>query len=272
MLGPMPAPTVLERDGCPLCYWTHGPKGAPWVVLMHGAGMDHRMFDAQVEALAGDHRVLVWDARGHGASRPIHGPLHMDDLVGDLLAILDHEGVARAVIGGQSLGGYVAQHFQRQHPQRVRALVVIGATGIALPYSRLSLLGLRLARPFMQALPYRWLVELAARSTALRPEVRDYARQAMLQIDERDFFRIWASVEQAITRDGLPDHHVTVPLLVMHGDRDRTGTIRRDAPRWRAHEPSMTFVEVPQAGHNANQDDPELVNRVLREFLRALPD
>lgn len=267
----MPDPAVLERDGCPLHYWVHGPAGAPWVVLLHGAGMDHQMFDPQVEALAADHRVLVWDCRGHGQSRPLHATVHIEDLVGDLLAILDEVGAARAVIGGHSLGGYVAQHFYRQHPSRARALVVIGATGIALPNSRMALLGLRIARPVMRALPYRWLVGASAKGTALRPAVRDYARAAMLQIDARDFFRIWTSVEEAITREGMPEHRVRVPMLVMHGARDRMGTIRRDAPRWRAHDPSMTFIEIPEAGHNANQDNPEFVNRVLRQFLQALP-
>lgn len=269
----MPDPAVLERDGCPLHYWVHGPAGAPWVVLLHGAGMDHHMFDPQVEALASDHRVLAPDLRGHGWSRPLpgEGEVHIDDLVADLLAILDEVGAERAVIGGQSLGGYVAQHFHHQHSSRVRALVVIGATGIALPNSRMAMLGLRMARPVMRALPYRWLCGASAKGAALRPAVRDYARAAMLQLDRRDFFRVWTSVEEAITREGRPDHRVSVPMLVMHGARDRMGTIRRDAPRWRAHDPSMIFVEVPDAGHNANQDNPGFVDRELRQFLLGLP-
>ena len=62
---------ILERRGCPLHYWLGGPEGAPLVVLMHGATVDHRMFNPQVENLVHDYRVLVWDARGHGKSQPL---------------------------------------------------------------------------------------------------------------------------------------------------------------------------------------------------------
>jgi pimeloyl-ACP methyl ester carboxylesterase len=58
---------VLEREGCTLHYWLAGPKDRPLVVLTHGATMDHRMFVAQVAALAPHHRVLTWDVRGRGS-------------------------------------------------------------------------------------------------------------------------------------------------------------------------------------------------------------
>lgn len=264
---PSPTPSILERDGCPIHYWLHGPERAPAIALLHGAGMDHRMFDAQVEALADDYRVLTWDARGHGRSQPIHAALHINDFVGDLMAILDREGIEGAVIGGQSFGGYIAQHVCLRHPSRVRALIVIGATGVALPMSRADMLGLRLARPLMRLWPYASFARTVARSTAVRPEVQAYARAALLQIPKRGFSWTWAAVEGAISREGIAGYQVEVPLLVMHGDRDDLGTIRRDAPRWRESEPGMVFLEVPDAGHNANQDNPEFVNQALRDFL-----
>ncbi|MEO1295757.1 MAG: alpha/beta hydrolase, partial [Cyanobacteria bacterium J06636_16] len=62
---------VLIRDGCHLHYWLGGPSQQPLIIFMHGATMDHRMFNAQVEALIPHYRVLVWDARDHGQSKPI---------------------------------------------------------------------------------------------------------------------------------------------------------------------------------------------------------
>ena len=45
-------PHVLQRHGCPIHYWTGGPAGRPAVVFLHGATMDHRMFNAQVPVVA----------------------------------------------------------------------------------------------------------------------------------------------------------------------------------------------------------------------------
>jgi pimeloyl-ACP methyl ester carboxylesterase len=56
---------------------------------MHGATMDHRMFNAQVRALAPHYRVLVWDARGHGQSQPMGAGFSLERCAGDMLAVLD---------------------------------------------------------------------------------------------------------------------------------------------------------------------------------------
>ncbi len=105
---------TLLRAGCPLHYWTGGLAGRPWLVFMHGATMDHRMFTAQVEAFAADYRVLVWDARGHGRSQPIGADFSLTLCAEDMLAILDAEGIDRAILCGQSLGGYIAQQRYRR--------------------------------------------------------------------------------------------------------------------------------------------------------------
>lgn len=267
----MTEPKVLERDGCAIHYWLEGPDGAPVVVLMHGAAMDHGMFTPQVEALRDRYRVLTWDARGQGRSQPVNRDVMMTDYVADLVAILDAEGIERAVVGGQSLGGYVSQYTYLHHPERVRALVVIGSTSIALPLSLLDRIGLGTGLVALKLWPWRSLVKATAKATAVRPEVQAYARQAMGQLDKQGFLRVWAGVHRAIPRGGLPEHRIEVPFLFVYGESDRVGAIKRDAPRWRAHEPDMVFHEIPEAGHNANQDNPTVTNEVLGEFLDGLP-
>ena len=81
---------ILDRHSCPIHYWLHEDASLPTVVLTHGAGCDHKMFDAQLPALDGKYRVLTWDVRGHGLSRPIGDASFTLDLVAeDLAAILD---------------------------------------------------------------------------------------------------------------------------------------------------------------------------------------
>lgn len=261
-------PYVLERAGCPIHYWVGGPPQRPLVVLMHGATMDHRMFNAQVEALIPDHRVLVWDARGHGRSRPIGDGFSLEQCARDMVAILDALEVETAVVGGQSLGGYIAQHVYMLAPARVRAMVVIGATPLAKAYGRLEIWALKATMPLFRLWPYEHFARTVATQTAQTQPVRDYALAAVQQIDREDFLTIWKAVTLAIDTQGKPDFTIKVPLLLLHGDHDRTGTIRRDMPSWAETEPNATYAVIPDAGHNANQDNPVFTNRVLLDFLR----
>ncbi len=258
----------LQRPGCQLHYWLGGPEDGSLVAMLHGATMDHQMFDEQVAALINDYRVLAWDTRGHGKSRPVAGDFALTYCADDLKALLDHLGVEQVVVVGQSRGGYIAQQFYLRYPQYVRAVVVIGSTCIAVPYSRLEVLALKMSLPLFNLWPYEHFVETVARSTALQPAVRDYARRTVRQLSRAEFLIIWKAVTLAVDEKGIPDHRIHLPLLLTHGDQDRTGTIRRDAPKWAAYEPDVQYVVIPEAGHNANQDNPLFFNRVLLEFLR----
>ena len=70
MLSPV-TEHVLERQCAPLHFWIEGPEDRPLVICIHGATIDHRMFAAQISALTPKYRVLTWDVRGHGRSRPL---------------------------------------------------------------------------------------------------------------------------------------------------------------------------------------------------------
>src|SRR5574340_484037 len=97
--------SVLEREGCPIHYGLLGPEHAPLVVLTHGAGIDHREWEPQLPVLTPEYRVLLWDIRGHGLSRPSGAPLTVPRVLDDLLALLDLLGVDQAAFVGHSMGG-----------------------------------------------------------------------------------------------------------------------------------------------------------------------
>src|SRR5690242_17574490 len=98
--------------------------GAP-VVLLHGAGMDSRLWDAVFPALASECDVIRYDARGLGRSASPTGPFSD---IGDLRTVLDHFGVERAALVGLSMGGETAIDFTLAHPDRVAALALVGSS------------------------------------------------------------------------------------------------------------------------------------------------
>jgi 3-oxoadipate enol-lactonase len=260
---------VLERQGCPIHYWVGGREQAPAVLLMHGALMDHRMFNAQVPWLMEQYRVIAWDGRGHGRSQPIGlGSPTITDYCADALAVLDAVGAEKAVLVGQSMGAYVAQHLLRGCRERALALVVIGSTPVAFAVKGWEMWALEVSGPMMGWWPWNSLKPLMAKNTALQAETIRYALSAMDQVDRRTFLSIWKAVSGAVRREGYPDFRVDVPFLLTHGEFDRTGTIVRDGPRWAASDPRIEYKVIPQAGHNANQDNPAEFNRVLMDFLQ----
>jgi pimeloyl-ACP methyl ester carboxylesterase len=117
---------VIERDGVRLSASDSG-EGVP-VVLLHGLTATRRYVVMGSTALErSGHRVIAYDARGHGASSP--GPdasaYGYDALAGDLGAVLDELGLDRAVLAGASMGAHTLLRFALDHPERVAGLVVI---------------------------------------------------------------------------------------------------------------------------------------------------
>jgi 3-oxoadipate enol-lactonase len=98
-------------------------RGRP-ILALHGGLADHRASLAYAGPLAANYRLITPDLRGAGQSRD-PGPLSWDQLADDLARLLDHLGLARAVVAGTSAGSGVALRFGLRHPERVAGLVFI---------------------------------------------------------------------------------------------------------------------------------------------------
>jgi pimeloyl-ACP methyl ester carboxylesterase len=113
----------LAPGGARLCFELAGTGEA--VLLVHGNGLDMRMWDDQVEALAREHLVLRYDMRGFGRSSPPDQTPYSP--VADARALLDHLGIASAHVVGFSLGGARALDFALAHPEMTGSLVLADA-------------------------------------------------------------------------------------------------------------------------------------------------
>ncbi|ANY06974.1 alpha/beta fold hydrolase [Pseudonocardia sp. HH130630-07] len=128
-LARLGVPSFLPVDDGRIAYRDVGPRSGPPVVLLHGGGLDGRMWGRQLAALADRHRVVVPDTRGHGASSGADRPFRPHD---DLAALLDHLGTGPAALVGLSMGGRIAADTALARPDLVDRLVVCG-TGIGEP-------------------------------------------------------------------------------------------------------------------------------------------
>src|SRR3954447_12424715 len=101
--------------------------GTP-VVLLHGLTATHRyVVMGSTHLQRAGHRVVAYDARGHGASKPAPDAVSYTyaELLADLLAVLDAQGIDRAVLAGASMGAHTALKAALEHPDRVAGLVLV---------------------------------------------------------------------------------------------------------------------------------------------------
>jgi pimeloyl-ACP methyl ester carboxylesterase len=106
---------------------TEAGEGTP-VVLLHGLTATNRYVVMGSKALErSDHRVIAYDARGHGRSDPAPSPdaYRYEDLLSDLVRVLDERDVERAVLAGASMGAHTALRLVLEQPGRVAGLVVV---------------------------------------------------------------------------------------------------------------------------------------------------
>jgi len=111
-------------------HYTDEGQGSP-VVLLHGfavnADLNWRL-PGLTDLLTSEFRVLAMDLRGHGLSDKPHDPTQYGDaMANDVVALLDHLGLARAQVVGYSLGGVVALQLATTHPERLRSVALLGA-------------------------------------------------------------------------------------------------------------------------------------------------
>ena len=260
-------PFVVEREGCRLHYWTAGRSGPP-LVFTHGYTMDHRMFDLQVQEFSSDHRVLVWDARGHGLSKPV-GEFSIASCAEDLAAILEHAGIEGATHVGHSMGGYIVQELAFRSPERVRAMVMLSSTCLTWRPPRVQTLGGPLTRVLLGMWPHGWTTQQIGWIAGLSSRARRHAVDAASHMTKPERTHVWSALLRAYHHE--PDYRVGCPMLIMQGQWDVVvggGLIRALAPGWAAREPNARCATIPRAAHNANLDNPSFTNRAIRAFVQ----
>ena len=121
--------SYAHTNGVDMYYEEHGAGEGTPLVLLHGGIGGGEIFAAIAPALAENRRVIVPDLQGHGHTADIDRPLRPEDLADDVAGLIEQLGLERADVMGYSLGGEVAWRVAIQHPERVRRLVVISASG-----------------------------------------------------------------------------------------------------------------------------------------------
>jgi pimeloyl-ACP methyl ester carboxylesterase len=255
-----------------LHYAERGDADGPAIVLVHGLLWSARMFE-RLCAVLPSYRVLLLDLHGHGTSSTPTDPSRYTwaSFADDVVGLLDHLAVERAVVGGLSLGANVTLATAERHPSRVRAMVV-----------EMPVLsgGHPVAKPLFAGLAgvYR-AGEIALRpaSRAVRRFPLPLARRVPDVAAARDVLAANPRVADAVLRGLLTDVPVddsdaalgrlTMPALVI-GHRNDPLHPLGDARRLAAALPDARLVEVPSILHHRLH--PDRLAAEVRRFVDAL--
>jgi pimeloyl-ACP methyl ester carboxylesterase len=240
----------------------------PPLVLVHGAGVDHRMWQPQVAALADEFTVVAWDEPGAGRSDDPPAGFGLAGYAHCLDALIESLALGPAHVAGLSWGGTVVLELYRHHPERVATLILAdtyaGWKG-SLPAEEVqarvqgvrSMLaaGAQYDPPglFAGDPPSEFAGLLDEMTTAARPKTLWAQLSAMAKADQRDL---------------LP--RIAVPSLLIWGDSDARSPLGVAGQFQRAI-PGAELVVVPAAGHMSNLEQPGLFNDALRTFCRDHP-
>ena len=260
---------MVDRGGFRLAAQVSGQgEGAPWLILSNSLGASMQMWEPQRAWLGERYRVLSYDTRGHGASDAPPAPYGFDDLVGDVIALMDHIGIARASYMGLSLGGMTGLGLALHHPDRFERIVCCDARADA-PAGFVQSWDDRLAAieagglaAILSGTMDRWFVESWR---AAHPDHLKRFEEAFLAT-ALDGYRGCAAALKRL--DYLKDlGRVRVPILYVVGEKD----MGAPAPAMRAMAeatPGSDFAIVPDAAHLANVDNAEAFNRAVAPFLQ----
>ncbi len=240
----------------------------PVVVLSHGFLMDHEMFAPQVEALRGEYRVITWDERGFGDTVFDGQPFTYWDSAHDVIGLLDHLGIERAVLGGMSQGGFLSLRAALTAPDRVRALMLFDTqSGTENPETAAGYE--ELTQTWMTVGPVDELAQTVATIIIADP---DHDPVWIAKWQGRDKSLIEQPFRCLMDRDDITDRlgEITCPALVIHGTEDTAIPMDR-AEALAAGLPGSGPVVAVGGAHAANLTNPGPVNAAIREFLAGLP-
>ena len=249
-------------DGRRLAYDDAG-QGVP-CVLLHAFPLDRRMFADLPARLAPRARVIAPDLRGFGDSE-LDGPYSIADLADDVARLLDHLRLDRAVVGGVSMGGYVALAFAARHARRLAGLVL--ADTKASPDTDEARAGRDEAAALVrsQGVPAYVEKQLGRLLSASAPDdVRGKVRGLCEQRAEAVVAGLAALRDRPDRRSELTQ--VDRPTLVVVGTDDVL-TPPSEAAAMATAIRKAVLVEIPGAGHLANLEQPTPFCQALSGFL-----
>lgn len=237
----------------------------PSLMLLHGLGLDRSIWKKMAEDHLRGYRVILPDVSGHGESPALGEVARIDGMAEDMLRLLDYLEIERAVVGGHSMGGYVALAMACQHGDRLAGLGLITSRAAA-------------DTPDQRSARYQTIREVETRGSivlaeSLAPRLshdEDVQKQSFTIIERTNKIGLMGALQALAER---PDRlqflsDIRIPTFIVAGAEDQIVPLTEALEMTRLL-PNCTYLEIPKAGHMPMLETPDILGVGLRGFMET---
>lgn len=254
-------------NNSPIVYYVSGKEHHEWLLFLHAAFVNHRMFQKQLTYFADKYNVLLLDIIGHGRSTNTRKGDSIDKMSLWIYDILQKEGIEKIHIVGVSLGAVLAQDFANRYPDAVSSLACFG--GYDINHFDKTMQGKNNASqmPMMiKALfSMKWFAQANKKISAYSTQAQNDFYEMNIQFTKKSF-RYLASLNSMVNVHQTTKRNY--PLLIGCGEYDIPMELQA-VEMWKDREPDCKMVIFENAGHCVNMDVPEAFNSVMEKLLSS---
>lgn len=260
--------TQAENQRNIISYETVGEGKA--IVLIHAGGLDRKMWSKQLNSLKKDYKLIAYDLRGHGNTRMINDELFE---IEDLNSVLRSEGVSKINLVGCSLGAIIALDYAIARPDVVEKLVLVSPGLIG--FQEKDEAFLQLMTTYMEQIQQenkvgiidnlKRLNAIGLKERTFEPEDEAYINNQLTAFVESGNYLRAPKIKLTNPIEHL--RKLKTEVLILNGVYD-FDYIKKNAAELKKHLPNATKVEVKEAGHLINLEQPTVFNSFLQGFIK----
>jgi 3-oxoadipate enol-lactonase len=256
----------LELNRSRIHYELSGRDAGDALVFSNSLGTNLAMWDRQMEALSGSFRILRYDTRGHGQSEVTPGPYTIEQMAGDVLALLDSLKLDRVSFCGLSMGGMIGMALALRVPERIQKLILCNTApkiGSAEMWNtRVTTVRNSGMGAVADGVLERWFTPAFRAAT---PEPVATTRKMLLTTPVEGYAACCGAIRDTDLRDEISN--IRVPALIIAGSHDPV-TPPADGLFMAARIAGSKYVELA-AAHLSNVEAADAFTTELSAFLKG---
>ena len=249
----------------PIVYYTSGKGCSEWVLFLHAAFVNHKMFQPQIKYFENKYNILVVDIIGHGKSTDTKKGDCIEKMSAWIYDIMNAEKIKKIHIVGISLGAVLAQDFANRYPEAVNSLACFGGYDINNFDKKMQKEnGTSQIRMMLKAfVSIKWFAKANKKISAYTSDAQTAFYNMNIQFKKKSFMYM-SGLQKLINK--YPRKQRQYKLLVGCGEHDMPMEIEI-VNEWSQYENCERII-LKGAGHCANMDSPQEFNLCLENFLQ----
>ena len=246
-------------------YWVNKNLSKITLVFLHGLTANHNLFNKQYLFFLNKYSIIALDLPQHGKSISYRN-FSYNNIVEDLKQILFNENKNKVILIGQSMGGFIAQSFIRKYGDMVSGFIAIDTCPYGdFYYTKLDILFLKQIKWMLYLFPHNIYVKLSSKLSTVYEDSYNNMLQMLSIYSKRELYDLlYLGYKEFILENY--DLEIKCRVCLILGDRDNLGKVKKYMREWSKKE-NYPLHLVKNASHNSNDDQAEIVNLIIDDFI-----